>query len=134
MPVDNMTPAETEPKLDLLLSNSSLEEPLWRSLFRNFDDFFFPKKQPPLVLTSRPVPVKDIWGFYDYKKNGALGSTVLHILALSVLIGMTILGRRVVEQVTKPHETVTRSEEHTSELQSRFDLVCRLLLEKKKIK
>src|SRR5699024_11498629 len=25
----------------------------------------------------------------------------------------------------------TRSEEHTSELQSRFDLVCRLLLEKK---
>src|SRR5699024_12787377 len=27
-----------------------------------------------------------------------------------------------------------RSEEHTSELQSRFDLVCRLLLEKKKIK
>src|SRR5699024_10444369 len=27
--------------------------------------------------------------------------------------------------------TVPRSEEHTSELQSRFDLVCRLLLEKK---
>src|SRR5699024_11652858 len=26
-------------------------------------------------------------------------------------------------------ETVSRSEEHTSELQSRFDLVCRLLLE-----
>src|SRR5437868_15098229 len=33
------------------------------------------------------------------------------------------------------HEVVHvlgRSEEHTSELQSRFDLVCRLLLEKKK--
>src|SRR5438067_9718106 len=29
---------------------------------------------------------------------------------------------------------VHRSEEHTSELQSRFDLVCRLLLEKKKKK
>src|SRR2546422_6527219 len=28
----------------------------------------------------------------------------------------------------------TRSEEHTSELQSRLHLVCRLLLEKKKIK
>src|SRR5207249_7686241 len=27
---------------------------------------------------------------------------------------------------------IIRSEEHTSELQSRFDLVCRLLLEKKK--
>src|SRR5699024_12191184 len=31
------------------------------------------------------------------------------------------------------HTIWKRSEEHTSELQSRFDLVCRLLLEKKKI-
>src|SRR5699024_12602484 len=31
-------------------------------------------------------------------------------------------------------DDVARSEEHTSELQSRFDLVCRLLLEKKKHK
>src|SRR5699024_11904013 len=31
-------------------------------------------------------------------------------------------------------EDIARSEEHTSELQSRFDLVCRLLLEKKKTK
>src|SRR5690349_22029745 len=30
------------------------------------------------------------------------------------------------------HRTWMRSEEHTSELQSRRDLVCRLLLEKKK--
>src|SRR5699024_5674762 len=29
-------------------------------------------------------------------------------------------------------DSMHRSEEHTSELQSRFDLVCRLLLEKKK--
>src|SRR5690349_23904137 len=33
-----------------------------------------------------------------------------------------------------PASTRTRSEEHTSELQSRRDLVCRLLLEKKKKK
>src|SRR5699024_11980540 len=31
-----------------------------------------------------------------------------------------------------PSSQLPRSEEHTSELQSRFDLVCRLLLEKKK--
>src|SRR5438132_9475998 len=31
------------------------------------------------------------------------------------------------------HEILNRSEEHTSELQSHSDLVCRLLLEKKKI-
>src|SRR2546428_6137339 len=30
------------------------------------------------------------------------------------------------------HDSTNRSEEHTSELQSRSDLVCRLLLEKKK--
>src|SRR5689334_24359423 len=30
------------------------------------------------------------------------------------------------------HRVVVRSEEHTSELQSQFHLVCRLLLEKKK--
>src|SRR5699024_12092978 len=33
---------------------------------------------------------------------------------------------------TKSPQEANRSEEHTSELQSRFDLVCRLLLEKKK--
>src|SRR5699024_11924914 len=32
---------------------------------------------------------------------------------------------------TTPARKSSRSEEHTSELQSRFDLVCRLLLEKK---
>src|SRR5438067_8737333 len=34
-------------------------------------------------------------------------------------------------EMSSPHAK-NRSEEHTSELQSRFDLVCRLLLEKKK--
>src|SRR6266513_4736801 len=33
---------------------------------------------------------------------------------------------------TRNSRTRTRSEEHTYELQSRFDLVCRLLLDKKK--
>src|SRR2546421_7165104 len=35
---------------------------------------------------------------------------------------------------TLPFASSARSEEHTSELQSRSDLVCRLLLEKKKKK
>src|SRR5206468_7185169 len=35
--------------------------------------------------------------------------------------------------VVIPNDKLLRSEEHTSELQSRSDLVCRLLLEKKKI-
>src|SRR5438034_6818838 len=36
------------------------------------------------------------------------------------------------ERNAHPHADCTRSEEHTSELQSHSDLVCRLLLEKKK--
>src|SRR5437868_13183020 len=40
----------------------------------------------------------------------------------------------VTEFITNPILALPRSEEHTSELQSRFDLVCRLLLEKKKKK
>ncbi len=96
-----------EPELNLLMPKTSLEQPLWKSLFQNLDDYFFPKKQPPLVLTSKPVPVKDIWGFYDYKKNGVLGSTVVHILALGAIIGLTILGRHVVQVIKKPTENVT---------------------------
>src|SRR2546429_4235558 len=50
--------------------------------------------------------------------------TFLHMMAIdskgNLYAGETIGGRRV------------RSEEHTSELQSRLHLVCRLLLEKKK--
>src|SRR2546429_9697073 len=42
-------------------------------------------------------------------------------------------GIEVAEELTKcPSSPAVRSEEHTSELQSRLHLVCRLLLEKKK--
>src|SRR2546421_12969529 len=39
---------------------------------------------------------------------------------------------RAISAAPLPVMIMTRSEEHTSELQSRSDLVCRLLLEKKK--
>src|SRR5438105_12914083 len=40
----------------------------------------------------------------------------------------------VLESIVSQGARLSRSEEHTSELQSRVDLVCRLLLEKKKTK
>src|SRR6266496_975761 len=40
--------------------------------------------------------------------------------------------RRCTRTAPAPRPDASRSEEHTSELQSRRDLVCRLLLEKKK--
>jgi len=95
-----------EPELNLLLHNQTLDEPIWKSLFRNIDDFFFPKKLPPLVLTSKPVPVRDIWGFYNYKGKGAVGSTIVHVVALALIIVGTILGQRMVKEIVKPKETV----------------------------
>src|SRR5256885_8599361 len=41
-------------------------------------------------------------------------------------------GRRGADHVRRPPNRALRSEEHTSELQSPCNLVCRLLLEKKK--
>jgi len=95
--------AEPEPELNLLMKDSAPS--LWESLSQNFKDTFFPKKLPPLVLTSKPIPVKDIWGFYNYKKSGATLSTIAHIIVISaILIGTYYLGKKVVE---KPKETVT---------------------------
>src|SRR2546429_6740110 len=46
-------------------------------------------------------------------------------------IGQPRTGRRAAD-APRPGQQGLRSEEHTSELQSRLHLVCRLLLEKKK--
>src|SRR3984957_8913994 len=105
-PLPDKSSLGPEPQLDLLLHNQTLEEPIWKSLFRNIDEFFFPKKLPPLVLTSKPVPVRDIWGFYDNKGKGAVGSTAVHIVAVALIILGTILGQRAVKDIVKPKETV----------------------------
>src|SRR2546427_2069265 len=47
-------------------------------------------------------------------------------MRLPEIVGVRLTGRR------QGGITATRSEEHTSELQSQSNLVCRLLLEKKK--
>ena len=58
-----------------------------------------------MQLTSRPVKVRDIWGGYSYKKQGASLSLVVHALAIGGLIGLTILGAKAVKP--EEHETVT---------------------------
>src|SRR5687768_17631142 len=50
------------------------------------------------------------------------------VRTLSVLAGFLLLASAAADASSR-----NRSEEHTSELQSRLHLVCRLLLEKKKI-
>src|SRR5687768_18153207 len=63
----------------------------------------------------------------------------VHVLGFGQLVGgLTVVhaecDRAVVARALETAVHEVRSEEHTSELQSRLHLVCRLLLEKKKIK
>src|SRR2546422_6143649 len=50
------------------------------------------------------------------------------IFAVGIVLAEMLMGRRL---FTSANDLDVRSEEHTSELQSRLHLVCRLLLEKK---
>jgi protein TonB len=84
-------PVEGENALD-----DTLALPWYRSLFTNIREALFPQKLPPLELTSKPVAVRDIWGFYSYKKDGALASTGVHALLVALLIGGTLYARRQV--------------------------------------
>jgi periplasmic protein TonB len=93
-----------EPELNLLL-RSSAEDSLWKSLKDNIRSVFFPEKLPPLQLTSRPVQVREIWGDYNYKKQSAGVSLVVHVAAIAAIIALSIMGARVVKE--KPRETVT---------------------------
>src|SRR5699024_4294082 len=71
----------------------------------------------------------------NLKAPTGLGKTVLPVIAVYSLAKQVhnneprTFAQRIIVAVESQ-----RSEEHTSELQSRFDLVCRLLLEKKKNK
>jgi periplasmic protein TonB len=96
---------EDEAELNLLFSKNILELPLWRSLYQNVNDLLIPKKLSPLVLTSKPLPVTSIWGGNDYKKKGLLGSSLVHSLAVALLMAATILGHTVVEK-QRPQATV----------------------------
>src|SRR5699024_11901349 len=66
-----------------------------------------------------------IWNKDHDLKNAFKNSTVWYYQELAKTIGTS----QMEDWLNKAQY---RSEEHTSELQSRFDLVCRLLLEKKK--
>src|SRR5437867_9139669 len=75
----------------------------------------------------------------DYRRLVRL-APVFFVMGLVGLASVFVLGRTVSgarrwillgPMSVQPSEVFKRSEEHTSELQSPYDLVCRLLLEKK---
>src|SRR5207247_10001512 len=90
---------------------------------------------PPSIYTLSLHDALPILKTPDHGVNDAgLTTTVLPVSrAGSVLRHITFIGKfhGLITPTTPRGSYWTRSEEHTSELQSRVDLVCRLLLEKK---
>jgi protein TonB len=76
--------------LDRLFAADKAEIPWFISLYQNIHDVIKPEKLPPLMLTSKPVAVKDIWGLYrpDPKSFMTSGGMLLAIFAL-LMIGAT---------------------------------------------
>ena len=90
-------------ELDALLGNAFEETPIWKTLYESVCDVFFPRKLPPLELTSKPIDVPDRMAV---KPNPwAIGiSTGVNLSILAVLL--FFVGKKIVETV-KPTLTAT---------------------------
>src|SRR5207247_10545906 len=89
---------------------------------------FFYHSAAPEISTLSLHDALPIWGA-ALEAGKQAGSNWGSLLGRSVL---SLVDAGAEGRVENGRIKQTRSEEHTSELQSRVDLVCRLLLEKKK--
>ena len=58
----------------------------WYLSLKNNIQWLFAKKPPPLRVSSRPVPVKDIWGEYRYGKVSGPMSVLFHGILIALLV------------------------------------------------
>lgn len=95
--------SEGNPDADVHLRRllaGDVEEPFFRSFIRNVREFINPPKLPPLEVTSKPVPVKDIWGSYGgQEKRAGLSSVLIHVIVISLLV--VISTSKAVQKVVK---------------------------------
>src|SRR5699024_12716275 len=87
-----------------------------------------------LFFLTRPAPCPTLFPYTTLFRSGQ-NSVRLSVPELSGILRKCGSNSGLTHPNHVRHQlryTRIRSEEHTSELQSRFDLVCRLLLEKKK--
>src|SRR5262245_14454927 len=63
------------------------ETSLFESLRENLRDVFFPEKQAPLRVTSRPVPVRSIWEKRNTRR-AATGSLMVHVAMIAGVIAL----------------------------------------------
>src|SRR2546429_3181769 len=69
-----------------------------------------------------------------FRSIQTVGRAARNLHGRAILYADRVTGsmQRALDEMTRRRKIQARSEEHTSELQSRLHLVCRLLLEKKK--
>src|SRR2546430_7311841 len=92
--------------------------------------------QPLAYATIRYAAATTLFWCFTYAREGSFRIAqrdlrYVAIAALAVYVNQ-ICFVYAVDKTTAATVTLFRSEEHTSELQSQSNLVCRLLLEKKK--
>ena len=93
---------EMNDHLDRLFAADKAEIPWFISLYQNLHDLIKPEKLPPLIITSKPVAVKSIWGLYDKDPKSRYISVAIHIAAFTLLmIGFTskTVQKKLVETV-----------------------------------
>ncbi len=88
--------------LDRLLIHT-LDEPWYRSLVRQVGDLLHHEPEPSLVVTSKPVAVKDIWDEYRYTRQAAASSLLTHFAMVAILV--TAFAHPSVQELAK--RTVT---------------------------
>jgi periplasmic protein TonB len=85
-PGANNSQGNTDADLHLERLLAAGEEPFYRTFWKDLKEFLHPQKLPPLEVTSKPVPVKEIWGFYGgQEKRAGLSSMVIHVTVLGLL-------------------------------------------------
>jgi TonB family protein len=93
---------------DETVNLARLQEVNDRSLLgRIWEDLRPAPHLPPLQLTSRPVRVRNLWGFYDYRRPGAVWSAVVHVLLIGALLTVSWAGLRTAKAIvpqTQPQE------------------------------
>src|SRR5690349_22152482 len=88
------------------------------------------RRPPRSTLFPYTTLFRSLGGIPYARFAAALTPVALGSLAITSAVLVVACGRGLPATITADEHR--RSEEHTSELQSRRDLVCRLLLEKKK--
>src|SRR6266536_1180201 len=74
------------------------DAPWYKTFVQNVREAINPPKLPPLEVTSKPVPVKDIWGLYGRQKKSFMMSTGFQVLC-AVLLFTVASSRAVKEKV-----------------------------------